>query len=307
MANVLFKFGTREQFNVLVNENRVDESTLYWLTNTQELYKGNVLFGTGALATQAAAGLLSPEDKAKLDSLVAGGGLSKLTPVDKTIIITDAEDGGKSIGVAISAEAGNVLVRKDDGLYVDASGSIDVPEYKIEKQATAEEGYAVSYKLIKTVGDQSSPVGDVINIPKDMVLKSATLEIVSEVGKPYDGAAIGDPYIHMVFNDPSASAINVPVKDLVDTYTAGEGITIVDNAISVKIAAESNGLTAVDGTLSINLATTNSAGAMSAEDKAVLDGLITLDIANNYATKAALKELSDKITATEESYTWGEM
>ena len=305
MANVLFKIGTRAQFDAIVTKS---ETTLYWLSDTQELYKGDVLFGVGALATQSAAGLLSAEDKAKLDALVAGSGLSNLVSVDNTIVIADVEGGGKSIGVAISAEAGNVLTKKDDGLYVDASGSIDVPEYAIEKQTTAEDGYAASYRLRKTVGEESSYVGDMINIPKDMVLQAATLEHVTVENAPYLGAAIGDPYIHMVFNDASASAINVPVRGLVDTYTAGNGIDIVDNVISVKIASESNGLVAVDGgALSINLATANSAGAMSAEDKAALDALIALNIAESYATKEEIQEVSDKVTASEESFTWGEM
>lgn len=304
MANVLFKVGTRAQFDAIVTKS---ETTLYWLSDTQELYKGDVRFGAGALATQAAAGLLSAEDKAKLDALVAGGGLSNLTPVDSTIVVADVEGGGKSIGVAISAEAGNVLVKKGDGLYVDASGAIDVPEYAIEKQEVAEDGYAVSYKLKKTVGEASSYVGHTINIPKDMVLKAATLETVEEVNVPYLGAAIGDPYIHMVFNDVSASAINVPVKGLVDTYTAGDGIAIVDNTISVKIAENANGLVAVNGALSINLATTESAGAMSAADKAALDALIALNIAENYTTKEEIQEVVDKATAAEESFTWGDM
>ena len=305
MANVLFKVGTKAQFQAIVTKS---ETTLYWLTDTQELYKGDVLFGTGALATQSAAGLLSHEDKAKLDALVAGGGLSHLVPVDGTIVIADAEGGGKSIGVAISTEAGNVLVKKGDGLYVDASGSIDVPEYAIEKQTAAEDGYAASYRLKKTVGDASSYVGDVINIPKDMVLQSATLERVIEVNVPYIGAVIGDPYIHMVFNDAAASAIYVPVKDLADTYTAGDGIDIIDHTISVKIATEANGLVAVDGgALSISLATPDHAGAMSAADKAALDALIALNISEKYATKTEIQEVVDKATAAEESYTWGEM
>jgi hypothetical protein len=112
----------------------------------------------------------------------------------------------------------------------------------------------------------------------------------------------------MVFNDASASAINVPVKGLVDTYTAGTGIEIVDNVIGVKIAENANGLVAVDGgALFINLATTESAGAMSAEDKAALDALIALNIAKNYATKEEMQEVADKATSAEESFTWGDM
>ena len=57
--NVLFKIGTRAQFDAIVTKS---EATLYWLTDTQELYKGDVLFGTGALVSETAAGLLSAED-----------------------------------------------------------------------------------------------------------------------------------------------------------------------------------------------------------------------------------------------------
>lgn len=297
--NVLFKVGTKSQFDAIITKS---ETTLYWLTDTQELYKGDVLFGKGALASETASGLLSAEDYKKLQQLIVTGGTVDLTPVDGTIVIKD-----KKIGVAISAEAGNILVKKDDGLYVDASGSIDVPEYAIEKQETAEEGYAVSYKLKKTVGDASSYVGDVINVPKDLVLKAATLETVAEVDVPYPGAVVGDPYIHMVFNDASASDIYVPVKGLVDTYTAGAGIEIVDNVIGVKIAAEAHGLVAVEGSLSINLATAESDGAMSAADKAALDALIALGIADNYATKEEIQAVSEKVASAEESFTWGEM
>lgn len=301
MANVLFKVGTRAQFDAIVTKS---ETTLYWLSDTQELYKGDVLFGVGREASADAAGLLSAADYQKLQDLIVTGGTINLTPVDSSIVITEAENGTKSIGVAISAQEGNALVAVEGGLFVP---TVVAPEYAIEKQETADEGYAVSYKLKKTVGEEVSYVGDVINIPKDMVLKSATLETVTEVDKPYTGAVVGDPYIHMVFNDAATSDIFVPVKGLVDTYTAGDCIEIVDNVINVKIAESANGLVAVEGGLSINLATADSAGAMSAVDKAALDALIALGIADNYATKEEVKAISDKAAAAEDSYTWGEM
>lgn len=296
MANVLFKTGTRAQFDAIVTKS---ETTLYWLTDTQQLYKGDVLFGTGALASTTAAGLLSKEDYQKLQDLIVTGGTVDLTPVDSTIVID-----GKQIGVAISKDAGNALVAVEGGLFVP---TVVAPEYAIEKQETADEGYAVSYKLKKTVGEEVTYVGDVINIPKDMVLKSATLETVAEADKPYTGAVVGDPYIHMVFNDATASDIFVPVNGLVDTYTAGEFVEIVDNVISVKVATESHGLVAVEGGLAISLATAESDGAMSAADKVALDNLVALGIVDNYATKEEVKAISNKVAAAEDSYTWGEM
>ena len=277
--NVLFKVGTRAQFDAIVTKN---EATLYWLTDTQELYKGNTLFGKGSLASETASGLLSAKDYKKLQELITTGGTVDLTPVDGTIVIED-----KKIGVAISGQDGNALVAVEGGLFVP---TVAVPEYAIERQETADDGYAVSYKLKKTVDGASSYVGDVINVPKDLVLKSATLKTVVEVDVPYAGAAVGDPYIHMVFNDVAASDIYVPVKGLVDTYTAGSGIEIVDNVVSVKIAADAHGLVAVEGGLALALATTTSDGAMSAADKAFIDS-----IPSTYASRAEMNAIAQRV------------
>ena len=268
MANVKFvSVRLRETFDALAVK---ESTTLYWIEETQELYKGDTLFGTGALATEQVAGLLSPEDYASLKALIASGaGINNLKPVDGSIVIT--KDGnGVSVGVGLSSVEGNALSVKDDGLYV---AETKVPEYSIEKQEVAEDGFVASYKLKRTVGEEVSYVGDTINIAKDLVLQSATLEIVVEDGVPYDGAKVGDPYIKMVFNNEETSSLYIPVKGLVDTYTAGSGIEIVDNKISVKLADITHGLVAVDGALSINLATRKSDGAMSAKDKLIVDSI----------------------------------
>jgi hypothetical protein len=277
--NVKFYFGTQAKYDALVEKNSM---ALYFIEDTQRLYKGYTLIASGANATAMASGLMSAEDKIKLDELVAGGGLKNLSPVDGTIVIADKADGGKSIGVGISAFHGNILSIMDDGLYAAAT---NVPEYTIEKQPIAESGFATSYKLKMTVDGASTYVGDTINIAKDMVLQGATLETVTEVNVPYAGAVVGDPYIDMVFNDATQSHIYVPVKGLVDTYTAGEGIEIIDGKISVKIAKNSHGLVAVDGSMTMLLATSEQDGAMSKEDKKFIDSIPT-----TYATTERVKE-----------------
>jgi hypothetical protein len=248
-----------------------DQHALYWISETSELFKGDQLFGTGALATKNAAGLLSAEDYVKLQELIAsGGGLSNLSAVDGTINIFDSVDGGKLVGVAIAQDAGNALKAVEGGLFVP---TVVVPEYSIEKQATADEGFVATYKLKKTIGEETSYVGDAINIARDLVLKSATLEAVTEDNVPYEGAKVGDPYIKMEFNDANASALYVPVKGLVDTYVAGDGIKIENGVVSVKLADVTHGLVAVDGALSLTLATKNNDGAMSKEDKCIIDAI----------------------------------
>ena len=125
MTNVIFKIGTWEQYQALESK---DQYTLYWLVDVQRVYKGDVLFAVGADATAAMAGLLSAEDKAKLDKIVVSsdGDMTSidLSALDASIKIVDTED-GKAIGVGLSAVAKNALELKDDGLYVDISGKVD--------------------------------------------------------------------------------------------------------------------------------------------------------------------------------------
>lgn len=113
MANVIFKFGTRAQYDALTSK---DVNTLYWLTDTLELMKGEDCYGKGSEASNLASGLMSAADKQKLDSIgdptVAG-----LTPVDASIVLADSEDGGKTIGVGLSGDPDNILAVRPDGLF----------------------------------------------------------------------------------------------------------------------------------------------------------------------------------------------
>ena len=171
MANVKFyNVALQSTFDALETK---EANALYFIQDTQRLYHCELLMGTGALATNTAAGLLSAEDYKKLQDLIVTGGTVNLSPINGTITIE-----GNKIGVAISTQEGNALVPVEGGLFVP---TVAVPEYAIERQETADDGYAVSYKLKKTVDGASSYVGDVINVPKDLVLKSATLKTVVEV------------------------------------------------------------------------------------------------------------------------------
>ena len=290
----------KSTFVAIENKNPL---TLYWIEETQELYKGATLFGVGVLASELAAGLLSSEDYIKLQALIQSGfGLNNLSPVDGSLVITRVDDNTK-IGIGLSAVDGNMLLIKEDGLY---AAKTEVPEYAIEKVET-EEGFSASYKLKKTIGEEVSYIGDAINIAKDLVLQSATLETVTEDSIPYDDAKVGDPYIKMVFNNADASNLYVPVKSLVDSYTAGDGIKIDNNNISVKLADKTHGLVAVDGALSLSLATKDSDGAMSKEDKVFIDELKELDVPNKYVTKDEVQEIRDSVARVEMTLVWEEL
>lgn len=160
--------------------------------------------------------------------------------------------------------------------------AIQIPEYSIVKQGTAESGYLSTYYLTKG-GEQ---VGEKINIPKDFLVNSADILEVEEENQPYDGAQVGDLYIDFVINskgaDDTATHIYLPVNELVDAYTGGNGIEVsTANVISAKIdSVNANGLGVTAAGFKLDLATTRTAGAMSAADKAKLDGIAAG--ANNY-------------------------
>ena len=292
------KFFFTSDFKKYENLAVKDPLALYFIEDTETgyraLYKGENLMAVGSNATSMASGLMSKEDKASLDELIANQGKSTLTPVDGTISIVD-----NKIGVAISSQEGNALQKVADGLFVPSAQEVFVPEYSIEKQAVADEGYSSTYKLKKTVNGESVYVGDSINFAIDAVLESAEFKTVAIKDVPYEGAEVGDPYIDFGFNTSDKQHVYVPMKGLVDQYVAGDGIKIENNVVSINLGSNTNGLHFVDGTLNLALATKDSAGAMSAVDKAALDKLIALDIPTTYG---AAYEISNKPTGTLVNY-----
>jgi hypothetical protein len=266
---------------------------LYWLSDTQELYKGDVLFGKGSLASDKASGLLSAEDYKKLQELIVTGGTIDLTPVDGSIVIEE-----KKIGVKLSAVEGNILDINQDGLFA------TVDTKSIENRLTAVDG-----KLTAVEGRLDTVEKDIADIKQSIIGSIRYMGSVPTYNDLPNDAKQGDLY--EVSADGSEWCFNgnewfeygtshfVPV--------AGKGIQIDGSEIAINLAEVSHGLVAVDGALSISLATAESDGAMSAADKAALDALIALNIAESYATKEEMWTVTEKVTAAEESFTWGDM
>ena len=196
----------------------------------------------------------------------------RITTVDTTYTAADGavtvDADAKTIGVNVSTETDNGLEKKSDGLYV-KDHTVDVV-----KKATANAGYIASYQV--TV--DGTVVGADINIPKDYLVKSADIKVVATADDPYTGAAVGDKYIdfvvHTAGGDGNETHIYLSVQDLVDEYTAGDGIEIsATNVIAIKLGTNANGLKVGAAGLELDEATTSAAGAMSATDKTKLDGV----------------------------------
>ena len=135
-----------------------------------------------------------------------------------------------------------------------------LPVYTIAELSTPTSGYLKSYKLQKDGADIQG--SEVINIPKDFLVKSGEVKTVTAADKEQGGIfydnndfAVGDKYIDFVVNtktnDGTDSHIYINVKDLIDEYTAGNGITINGSTISAKVT-QGNGL-ALDSTDGIKM------------------------------------------------------
>lgn len=212
-----------------------------------------------------------------------------LTKNESNLIFSDDEGTSTSISISEITEAertklqnieSNAQVNKIETIKVnnevqtisDKTINISIPEapvYSIVESDTSA-GYAKSYSLTK----DGTETGVKINIPKDLVISSGSVQTVSSADIPYTGAAVGDKYLDIVLNDSTQNHIYIPVKDLVDVYTSGNGISIdTNNQVSAVIdTSSSNGLSVDNKGIKLALATSESSGAMSSSDKAKLDG-----------------------------------
>ncbi len=223
----------------------------------------------------------------------------------------DGVEAGAQVNVIEGVSVNGTAVTPDANKVV----NITIPaaaEYTITKRANAETGYAATYDLKK----DGTAVGDAINIPKDFLVKSAELKVVTTADDPYEGAKVGDKYIDFVVNtyDPSQAGSDVhiylPVNDLVDTYTGDETTIHIgnDNVISAKVDV-AHGLVSYDTyTTAINainntlnsyggrLDTLESAGYItelpdsdiSAYDGGIGDSYFTVDMVDGELTAGSL-------------------
>lgn len=161
--------------------------------------------------------------------------------------------------------------------------SANLPSYTIKKQQTAETGYSATYQLFEVLGEGASAtetaVGAKINIIKDQFVSGGDVKTVTTADVPYEGAQVGDKYIDLVLANSEGTHVYLPVNELVDAYTGGDGIAVsAQNEITVDLDSTANGLIITNaGKLKLDVATAStsgvggSAGAMSAADKEKLD------------------------------------
>lgn len=207
---------------------------------------------------------------AKVSSVTSGQGI-------------DVTGGVKTPTVAIKLDpdSNNIASLSDNGLMVTAP-AVTVPKYEIVKLDTATDGYLATYQLQK----DGAKAGVDIDIPKDYLVKSASIKTSTGDSDP-SGFPDGTKYIDFVINTYDSqqgtgkeSHIYLNVQDLVDAYTAGNGIEISEkNVVSAKVVS-ANGLSVGADGIKMGLASADSAGAMSVADFTKLGGIAENATAN---------------------------
>ena len=208
------------------------------------------------------------------------GKVDSVSAADASVTVT----GGKAaqVGVAISAATGNLLQLAEDGLKVIAPAAA---EYTIQKAAEAESGFAATYKLMK----DGVQVGASINLIKDMVVSSGTVETKSTSG---DWGAAGT-YLVLTLANATNDKVYINVGDLIEYVTSGStaGDQIVvsvssDHKVTASISAGT--VTATELSSGVNADIAKGVAAKTATD-AILDGS-TLDSFGDVETALSGKQ-----------------
>lgn len=189
--------------------------------------------------------------KNKVDSLATvatTGSYADLSnkPTIPTVVSTIADGNSNAISsdavydaLALKADSSGLSTVATSGSYNDLSDKPDLSNFggavTVEKKTTAETGYLATYE----VKQGGTKVGTSINIPKDYLVKSASVGTVSTANNPVSGYVVGDKYLDFIINTKDSTGTDehlyVLVSDLIDTYTADEStLTVSSNSFSVK-------------------------------------------------------------------------
>ena len=253
--------------------------------------------GAAAEGETAATGLYALIDEVKA---LANTKVASIGATDASVVVDSSTATAPKIQVQISKVENNALTLADDGLKVIVP-DVTHPEYTIKKLETATAGMSASYQLTKN----GTGVGAVIDIPKDMVVESGTVETNPE------GQTAGT-YLVLTLANKTSDKVYINVGNLIEYVTAGDspdGMVVVSISDNHKVTATLGNASiteaklakevtdklakAVSAVQSVTVGSANGTIAVNGEDVAVT-GLA--DAA--YATVASLnKTAQDKVDA----------
>lgn len=236
--------------------------------------------------------------------------VNKRFPLDSRMLVAKREDliNPKTwIVNTLSTESTyNIMI-----VSVNSDGEYNGVYYLCDRKAITADNYS-AYKTALETGKDVNPyfsmwmklgtLNDLATIEKKLkalignIPEGKTIvDMIAEV-KPTINLMPVDGTIVISNNEGGGKSIGVAIAPV-----AGNALIAVDGGLfvpdtSVKLANNAHGLVAVDGVLTLNLATTDSDGAMSKEDKAFIDAL-----------PLELKEIRKSVDILTNAYTWEEI
>ena len=228
---------------------------------------------------------------------------AKIVDMDKKVASVTAGDGSITVGgtttaptvkVAIAAGEDNALTLAADGLKVVVPAAA---EYSIKKLEAANAGMSASYQLTK----DGAGVGAVIDIPKDMVVKSGTVETYKAGSLP-TGVTEAGTYIVLTLANATEDKLYINVGGLIEYVTGGSA---PEDAIQINVASDTHKVTASvkEGSLTLAMMDAGVKASLAKADSAVqkieagaTNGTIKVD-----GKEVAVAGLQDAAYATVES------
>lgn len=173
-----------------------DAFTLNIPNDTEAIEALETLVGNTAVSTQISNAI----DAAK-ETLVA-----TVTAGDNSITVAGTTT-NPTVAVKISKDSGNALSVVDDGLKVTVPASTD---YTVQVTESSPAGYAKAY----TITQASTGLNTTINIPKDMVVQSGTVETDPDEQEP-------GTYLVLTLANATSDKIYINVGSLIEYVTSG--------------------------------------------------------------------------------------
>lgn len=131
---------------------------------------------------------------------------------------------GKLLNIYIDEDTGDLVVNPDGFSYYTSDECDARFPISISKQVNPSSGILARY----TISQGGTALSTTIDIPKDFLLRQASLETVGSTPSTLESQnnlTTGDKYIKLVVNtsdNDGATNLVIPVNDLIDSYTADE-------------------------------------------------------------------------------------
>ena len=179
---------------------------------------------------------------------VANGKVGSVKATDASVVIGGTPT-APTVGVQVSKGEGNALTLEADGLKV-LVPDVTHPEYSVVADKNPGSFSAV-YHLTK----DGANVGAAINIPKDMVVSSGSVETYNTGNLP-TGVTVAGTYIVLTLANATSDKLYIKVDDLIEYVTGGSG---ENDAIQINVTSDTHKVSASVKNGSLTLAMLSSA------------------------------------------------